>query len=180
MMKKKRREAKSNLDDDDNSQLSDMHVCVVEIATGKKLKGEDAPLASQINSWLESHPGWEVNDDTDDDDDDDDEGGSRKKTEDDKSTDVDAKEVILKAKVEDDEYKNPSEEHTYYSIAHTIHESITEQASIMVNGKLKEYQIKVFFHLFTARVSCVIKSAFFGWFTVEIFDIFVFFIDLFS
>lgn len=31
------------------------------------------------------------------------------------------------------------------SIAHTVHESVTEQASILVNGKLKEYQIKVIF-----------------------------------
>lgn len=54
-----------------------------------------------------------------------------------------AKEVINKAKVEDDEYhKNANEEQTYYSIAHTVHEIVTEQASIMVNGKLKEYQIK--------------------------------------
>lgn len=45
-----------------------------------------------------------------------------------------------KAKVEDDEYK--TEEQTYYSIAHTVHESVTEQASIMVNGQLKEYQTK--------------------------------------
>lgn len=30
-----------------------------------------------------------------------------------------------------------------YSIAHTIHEIVTEQANILVNGKLKEYQIKV-------------------------------------
>lgn len=42
--------------------------------------------------------------------------------------------------MEDDEYK--TEEQTYYSIAHTVHESITEQATILVNGKLKEYQIK--------------------------------------
>lgn len=45
--------------------------------------------------------------------------------------------------VEDDEYhKNALEEQTYYSIAHTVHEIVTEQATIMVNGKLKEYQIK--------------------------------------
>jgi len=30
-----------------------------------------------------------------------------------------------------------------YSIAHTIHEIVTEQATILVNGMLKEYQIKV-------------------------------------
>ena len=28
------------------------------------------------------------------------------------------------------------------SIAHAIHETVTEQASIMVNGRLKEYQVK--------------------------------------
>lgn len=33
--------------------------------------------------------------------------------------------------------------HIFFSIAHTIHESVTEQASILVNGNLKEYQIKV-------------------------------------
>lgn len=54
-----------------------------------------------------------------------------------------AKKTIHKAKVEDDEYK--TEEQTYYSIAHTVHEVVTEQASIMVNGKLKEYQIKVIY-----------------------------------
>lgn len=32
---------------------------------------------------------------------------------------------------------------SFFSIAHTIHESVTEQASILVNGNLKEYQIKV-------------------------------------
>lgn len=30
----------------------------------------------------------------------------------------------------------------FSSIAHTVHEIVTEQAQIMVNGKLKEYQIK--------------------------------------
>ncbi|CAG2053427.1 unnamed protein product [Timema podura] len=58
-------------------------------------------------------------------------------TEDDK-----AKVVIQKAKVEDDEYKNYTEEQTYYSIAHTITEKVTEQTQIMVNGQLKEYQIR--------------------------------------
>ena len=53
------------------------------------------------------------------------------------------KDVIVKAKTEDDEYKNQTGEQSYYGIAHTIHEQVTEQASILVNGKLKEYQIKV-------------------------------------
>lgn len=57
-----------------------------------------------------------------------------------------AKTTIRKAKVEDDEYK--TEEQTYYSIAHTVHEVVTEQASIMVNGMLKEYQIKVLYSFY--------------------------------
>lgn len=76
------------------------------------------------------------------------------KTEEDK-----AKAIIKKAKVEDDEYqKKIGEEQSYYGIAHTVHEIVTEQASIMINGKLKEYQVKgkiVFFlwiiYFFTAK-----------------------------
>lgn len=133
---KAHKKKRSDLDEDDNSQMSDLHVTVVETATGKQLKGEDAPLASQLNVWLESHPGWEMVDESEEEDFEEDDDSKKVKEED------DTKEIILKAKAEDDEYKNPSEEHTYYSIAHTVHESITEQASIMVNGKLKEYQIK--------------------------------------
>lgn len=46
-------------------------------------------------------------------------------------------EVIQKAKVEDDEYKTDDGEKNYYSIAHTIHEKVHGQASILINGKLK-------------------------------------------
>lgn len=86
MKKKKKKRAdgeSSSADlDDDSSQQSDLHVSVVEVATGKQLKGEDAPLVSQINSWLEAHPGWEVVEESDDDDDeeeDDDMGGEKGK-----------------------------------------------------------------------------------------------------
>lgn len=43
-----------------------MRVPVVEIATGKQLRGEDAPFAIQLGAWLESHPGWEMMDDSED------------------------------------------------------------------------------------------------------------------
>ena len=46
-------------------------------------------------------------------------------------------------RVEDDEYLSVTGERNYYLIAHTIKEEVKDQASIMVNGKLKEYQIKV-------------------------------------
>ncbi|XP_017784542.1 PREDICTED: ATP-dependent helicase brm isoform X2 [Nicrophorus vespilloides] len=143
--RKKKKKTKVGADgmevDDEGSQGSDRPVTVVETSSGKILSGEDAPLLSQLQQWLECHPGWEVVEDSDDDSDDDPEG-SHKKSEN-KNDDPKVKDVLKKAKVEDDEYhKNANEEQTYYSIAHTVHEIVTEQASIMVNGNLKEYQIK--------------------------------------
>jgi len=44
---------------------------VIEISTGKKLSGDDAPLMSQLQAWLQQNPGWEI---VDTDDEDDDEG----------------------------------------------------------------------------------------------------------
>ncbi|XP_018562327.2 ATP-dependent helicase brm isoform X2 [Anoplophora glabripennis] len=124
--------------DDDGSQGSDRPITVVETATGNKLSGEEAPMLSQLQEWLSQNPGWEISDTDDEDSDDDDDNQKEPKTEEDK-----AKEVIKKARVEDDEYhKNSIEEQTYYSIAHTVHELVTEQSSIMINGQLKEYQIK--------------------------------------
>lgn len=32
-------------------------------------------------------------------------------------------------------------EHDYYRLAHSVREKIAEQASILVNGKLKTYQV---------------------------------------
>ncbi|XP_076275469.1 ATP-dependent helicase brm-like isoform X2 [Rhynchophorus ferrugineus] len=140
--KRKRLAAEGVLEhDDEGSQGSDKPITVIELATGKKLFGEDAPLMSQLQGWLQQNPGWEIVD-TDDEDDDYDEHGDRYGTEP-KSEEDKAKLVIKKAKVEDDEYhKRSGEEQTYYGIAHTVHEIVTEQASIMINGKLKEYQIK--------------------------------------
>jgi hypothetical protein len=45
-----------------------------------------------------------------------------------------------------------------YSIAHTVHEIVTEQANILVNGKLKEYQIKVQRTVFSSVMSNKITS----------------------
>ncbi|XP_069365997.1 ATP-dependent helicase brm isoform X2 [Maniola hyperantus] len=132
---------------DDSSQSSDSRVSVMDPKTGEILRGEEAPLLSQFKDWMETHPGWEVLSDSDDsgDDSQDDERRERRghrdeKSDREKTEEEKAREMIKKAKVEDDEYK--TEEQTYYSIAHTVHESVTEQASILVNGNLKEYQIK--------------------------------------
>lgn len=142
---------------DDSSQQSDMRVTVIETATGNKLSGNDAPLASQLETWLEVHPGYEVapreasseseSDDEDDEDDDDDEEEEMEeeeivqpKKENGNGEHVDP-EPEANAAIEDDEYKN-SGMASYYGIAHQIREEVKTQASLMVNGQLKEYQIK--------------------------------------
>jgi SWI/SNF-related matrix-associated actin-dependent regulator of chromatin subfamily A protein 2/4 len=48
------------------------------------LTGEEAPLTSQLQAWLDAHPGWEAveeEEDDEDDDDDDDEDGSEEDSE---------------------------------------------------------------------------------------------------
>lgn len=42
------------------TELSTVQVAVVNAETGQKLTGEDAPLASQLEKWLEANPGYEV------------------------------------------------------------------------------------------------------------------------
>ncbi|KAL1500937.1 hypothetical protein ABEB36_006353 [Hypothenemus hampei] len=123
-------------------QEPDRKVTVMETATGKKLKGENAPTFRELIEWMKTHPGWEMID-TDDEDDESDEKKRDGQNMDGEKEEDEATNIIEKAKAEDDEYqRNAKEEQTYYSIAHTVHEIVTEQASIMVNGKLKEYQIK--------------------------------------
>lgn len=150
--------------DETSQQAGDVRVTVIETATGKTLSGEEAPTAQELQTWLDNHPGWAAAPREDDDDDelDDLEDDSDDDTEQqkpqqsssitssakiyeqdpEKMPEEQAKEVIQKAKVEDDEYKNQCGEQTYYGIAHTIREEVTEQASILVNGQLKEYQIR--------------------------------------
>ena len=82
---------------------------------------------------------------------DDDQPAEENKTEELKPSDViqgdgDAIQVIQKAKAEDDEYKTDDGEKNYYSIAHTIHEKITQQATILVNGNLKGYLFTYFIY----------------------------------
>ena len=67
LMHKKKKKKKPKPDEalkegmmDESSNMSDLRVNVVEIATGKILSGEDAPLASQVDTWLEVNPGYEV------------------------------------------------------------------------------------------------------------------------
>ncbi|CAK9821438.1 ATP-dependent helicase brm [Anthophora retusa] len=145
--KKKKKKLQDGEGGEDGNGNEDTRIGVIETATGRTLTGEEAPLMSQLSAFLESHPGWEPiesesedDDDEEEDDNDGEEKGEHKEKAAGDSEEDKVKKTIHKAKVEDDEYK--TEEQTYYSIAHTVHEVVTEQASIMVNGKLKEYQIK--------------------------------------
>ncbi|XP_043229221.1 ATP-dependent helicase brm-like [Amphibalanus amphitrite] len=139
LKQKKREHAKSGDDDPEHRR-----VCVTNTESGMTLAGEDAPLASELQAWLEAHPGWVAAPDEDEEMEVDQESerpprSAKELAE--LSEEERTQTVIAKAKTEDDEYKKMGEAN-YYSIAHAIHETVTEQASIMVNGKLKEYQIK--------------------------------------
>lgn len=117
---------------DEASQASDVKVTVVETATGKTLSVEEAPLASQVQAWLEMNPGWEVvpreEDEVgsdDDETDEEEEGKPKKISTEEKLIPVDelnkskglpkpVTEIIHKAKVEDDEYRISTGEQSYY------------------------------------------------------------------
>merc|ERR1719189_1246911 len=121
----------------------DERVTVKNYTTGEVLKGDKAPLSSELESFLEKNPDFEqVPSDESDDSDTEEVVKSKNDDEDEEVTDVIEK-ARLEAKQADDEYrKGVKGDANYYNIAHTITEQVTEQASIMVNGKLKEYQVK--------------------------------------
>ena len=62
---------------------------------------------------------------------------------DDESKDKDPKDIIDKASsAMDDEYDSrKGSDTTYYSIAHTLRETVSEQPQMLAFGKLKEYQV---------------------------------------
>lgn len=134
---------------DESCQVLDLHVTVIEPTSGGKLEGEDAPMLRGLSRWLDQHPGWEWYASESEHEDSDDEEAKRKAEDDEIHKEAVAAQAdaiaaaaaaLAKPKVEDDEYR--TEEQTYYSIAHTVHEKVTQQASILVGGMLKEYQVK--------------------------------------
>ncbi|XP_074603236.1 SWI/SNF-related matrix-associated actin-dependent regulator of chromatin subfamily A member 2-like isoform X2 [Brevipalpus obovatus] len=142
----------SNIDGmmDESSQQSDLRVNVIETATGRTLVGKEAPLASQLDTWLEMHPGYEVAPrETSDEEDEDEEGDESSDEESEPKSSAPkpmepaegtSKDVIHQAQ-EDDEYKSDGYQN-YYNIAHAISEEVKEQATMLENGKLKQYQVK--------------------------------------
>jgi len=119
---------------------------VKNTSTGEIKKGDDAPFAMEVDKFLEENPDWEALPADYVEDSDEEEG---EKEEEAPSTGDETQDAIEKAKREaqkaaDDEYnkKNMTGESNYYAIAHTVTEEVHEQVSIMVGGRLKEYQVK--------------------------------------
>jgi SWI/SNF-related matrix-associated actin-dependent regulator of chromatin subfamily A protein 2/4 len=121
---------------DESSQNLEMRVRVKEMSSGKILRGEEAPLVSELEAWLEKNPGYEEVPRDEDSDDDSEDGDQKVDSENTEELLAKAKEEAMKT---DEDAKGKED---YYAIAHTITEEITEQSSLCIGGKLKEYQIK--------------------------------------
>merc|ERR550534_2102793 len=129
-VEKQKKAAEMALNED---SMTELRVRVRDTSSGKILKGENAPLASELEAWLEKNPGYEeVPQDVDSDDSDDEKEGEGDEADPD----------TIKNKIETAMKSEYPENVDYYSIAHTISESIAGQADIMVGGTLKAYQVK--------------------------------------
>ncbi|KAL7054112.1 hypothetical protein AAHC03_026546 [Spirometra sp. Aus1] len=124
-----------------------VRIPVTNGSTRETITGEAAPLAAELYSWLQEHPGWEIAPTY--------ETGAiatdlledlivaPKKAD---EEDDDTENPVVRG-TEDDEYSRRGESETnapqsYYTLAHAIREEVKEQASILINGKLKEYQMR--------------------------------------
>ena len=155
-IKKKKSEKKPP--NESSAEIQIERVSVKHGTTGDIRHGADAPAASELDSWLEQNPGWQVvsKDNSDE------EETSREMAarlaettmlipvptveEQEKGIVEDekiVKEVLTKAKqaTEDDEYHTASLD-SYYAVAHRVRESVTTQSSLLVGGTLKPYQIQ--------------------------------------
>lgn len=136
----KQREIKRQQKRDALALLTDeeIRVTVKNMSSGVVLKGEEAPFACDLDAWLEKNPDYEAQPRHDSDDDSDDE---KEKNKQEKEADI-----IQKAKDEakegDPSVTGVQGEVNYYAIAHTVPEEIHEQSTLLVGGKLKEYQVK--------------------------------------
>ncbi|XP_022650528.1 probable global transcription activator SNF2L2 [Varroa jacobsoni] len=145
-LKKLKKTKKPKADGDANREEGEVRVRVIETATGTELSGVEAPLASELDQWLESHPGWEAaprdaeTDDSSDEEESPPAPGAPTATD----TAVETPPLPQGVAKDDDEYeKNTAAQiQNYYNIAHAIRETVTEQSSLLVFGRLKEYQIK--------------------------------------
>lgn len=92
----KKKEEERRKKNQQRMQEPDRKVTLIEIATGNKLSGENAPTVKQVQEWLQAHPGWEI---TDTDDEDDDQDKKDENIDECDDSEIDVKAVITKAKV---------------------------------------------------------------------------------
>ncbi|CAH8660906.1 unnamed protein product [Schistosoma haematobium] len=133
-----------------NIQLPDVRIPMYQTTTKEIVEGDAAPLASEVCTWLQEHQGWEIlPTDTDGSVIHDllepDEEFKRKRKFDDDDDDDDNS--MVHVGTEDDEYNKRGESganapQSYYTLAHAVREEVKEQASILVHGRLKEYQLR--------------------------------------
>merc|ERR1719480_649950 len=93
--------------------------------TGRILKGDEAPLLPELESWLEKHPDYEAIPDYDSDNDDENAEGEGEEKEKEKKEETEQdiiEKARLEAKKEEDEYntKGVKGEANYYQMAHTM------------------------------------------------------------
>ena len=139
---KKSKSQDVSLNEDDEE---DCHVKVTKVSTGEILEGPDAPKSSELDAWLEAHPGWEVvprEVDEGDDEDDENSNSNNATTSGAQGKSDEPKGEGELPQVEDDEYNSGPGQGSYYGVAHRIRERVTEQANILVGGSLKPYQIR--------------------------------------
>uniref|UniRef100_A0A4W5NWX4 SWI/SNF related BAF chromatin remodeling complex subunit ATPase 4 n=1 Tax=Hucho hucho TaxID=62062 RepID=A0A4W5NWX4_9TELE len=137
---------------DETSQMSDLPVKVIHVDSGNILTGVDAPKAGQLDTWLEMNPGYEpavppgvvlpglVGLEE-----------KKKKIPDPDSeevSEVDVRHIIEHAKQDvDDEYNSAEAAfarglQSYYAVAHAVTERVEKQSTILINGQLKQYQVR--------------------------------------
>ncbi|KAH9515427.1 Transcription activator BRG1 [Bulinus truncatus] len=131
--RKKQKKRKKKRNEDESSQ-GEKRVKVIDPDTGTVLSGDQAPLASQLEAWLEMNPNFQVAPKDDDEEEEEEEEESGEEEEE--------PEPEIENLEENQSHADDDGEQNYYTLAHTIKEKITEQVSILVNGKLKEYQLK--------------------------------------
>ena len=161
LKKKKMEKKQSNTTNEDKIYL---HLPVKNLTTGEVKEGLDAPLANEIEIWLEKNPGWQIIPPETTEEEDDEASSSapppppppptappvtipiptadeqeKGVVEDEKIV----KEVLTKAKqaTEDDEYHTSSLD-SYYAVAHRVRERVTKQSILLIGGTLKPYQIQ--------------------------------------
>ncbi|KAA3677467.1 SWI/SNF-related matrix-associated actin-dependent regulator of chromatin subfamily A member 2/4 [Paragonimus westermani] len=132
-------------------QLPEVRIPMYQTTTKEICEGDAAPLAADVYTWLQEHPGWEllptdvdgstIVDLLESEDD------LKRKRRSDEDDDDDDDSTMVHVGIEDDEYNKRGESganvpQSYYTLAHAVREDVKEQASILVHGRLKEYQLR--------------------------------------